>query len=115
MNYTFQDKTPILLYSPKELIDKIVERIEKERLRQNITQEELSRIAGIPVSTYRNFVYRKQISLINFIRILKRLRMEESLRLLVDIPLEEKVAEAFLALEEKKKNGFERKRARKKK
>jgi hypothetical protein len=40
--------------------------------------------------------------------------MEEALRLFVDISLEEKVAEAFLALEEKKKNGFEKKRARKK-
>ena len=115
MKYSFQDPTPILLYTPKELMEKIVNRVEKERLRQNITQEELSKRAGVPIATYRNFVYRKQISLINFIKILKRLRMEDALRLIVDTPIEEEIGEAFLALEEKRKSGYERKRARKKK
>jgi transcriptional regulator with XRE-family HTH domain len=111
MNNSFKDPTPILLYTPKELIEKIVKRVEKERLRQNITQEELSKKAGIPVATYRNFVYKKQISLITFIKILKKLRMEDSLRLLVDTPIEEEIAETIEILEEKRKK--ERKRARK--
>jgi transcriptional regulator with XRE-family HTH domain len=111
MNNSFKDQTPILLYTPKELIEKIVKRVEKERLRQNITQEELSKKAGIPVATYRNFVYKKQISLITFIKILKKLRMEDSLRLLVDTPIEEEIAETIEILEEKRKK--ERKRARK--
>jgi transcriptional regulator with XRE-family HTH domain len=111
MNNSFKDQTPILLYTPKELIEKIVKRVEKERLRQNITQEELSKKAGIPVATYRNFVYKKQISLITFIKILKKLRMEDSLRLLVDTPIEEEIAETLEILEEKRKK--ERKRARK--
>jgi transcriptional regulator with XRE-family HTH domain len=110
MNSTFQDPTPILLYTPKELTEKIVERIEKERLKQNLTQEELSKKAGIPVATYRNFVYKKQISLQNFIKILKRLRMEDALRLLVDTPMQEEIFEAIALL--KTKNV--RKRARKK-
>ncbi len=110
MNPTFQDPTPILLYTPKELMEKIVERIEKERLKQNLTQEELSKKAGIPVATYRNFVYKKQISLQNFIKILKRLRMEDALRLLVDTPMQEEISEAIALLKTKK----ERKRARKK-
>ena len=110
MNPTFQDPTPILLYTPKELMEKIVERIEKERLKQNLTQVELSKKAGIPVATYRNFVYKKQISLQNFIKILKRLRMEDALRLLVDTPMQEEISEAIALLKTKK----ERKRARKK-
>ena len=109
MNYHFQEQTPILLYTVPELMEKIVERIEKERLRQNITQEELARKAGIPVATYRNFVYKKQISLENFIKIMKRLRMEDALRLIVDTPMEEEIAEAIKLLRENKK---ERKRAR---
>ena len=109
-NYTFEDPTPILLYTPMELMEKIVKRIEKERLRQNITQKELCRKAGIPLPTYKNFVHKKQISLINLIKILKRLRMEDTLRLLVDTPIEEEIAEAFEALEQKRKK--ERKRAR---
>ena len=108
-NYSFKDPTPILFYTPPELMEKIVERIEKERLRQNITQEELAKRAGISPSTYRNFVYRKQISLENFIRIMQRLRMEDALRLIVDTPIEEEVAEAIKLLRENKK---ERKRAR---
>lgn len=111
MNNSFKDPTPILLYTPKELIEKIVKRVEKKRLRQNITQEELSKKAGIPVATYRNFVYKKQISLITFIKILKKLRMEDSLRSLVDTPIEEEIAETLEILEEKRKK--ERKRARK--
>jgi predicted transcriptional regulator len=110
MNPTFQDPTPILLYTSKELMGKIVERIEKERLKQNLTQVELSKKAGIPVATYRNFVYKKQISLQNFIKILKRLRMEDALRLLVDTPMQEEISEAIALLKTKK----ERKRARKK-
>ena len=113
MNYSFSDTTPILLYTPKELKIKIVKKIEKERLKQNITQEELSKKAGIPVATYRNFVYKKQISLITFIKILKRLRLEDALRLLVDTPLEEEIAETFEILEKKRKK--DRKRAKKKK
>jgi len=112
VNYHFQDQTPILFYTVPELMEKIVERIEKERLRQNITQEELARKAGIPVATYRNFVYKKQISLENFIKIMKRLRMEDALRLIVDTPMEEEMAETILMIEEKRKK--ERKRARKK-
>ena len=111
MNYSFQDPTPILLYTPKELIEKIVKRVEKERLRQNITQEELSKKAGISVATYRNFVYKKQTSLINFIKILRRLRMEDALKLIVDTPVEEEMAEVFEIIENKKKKM--RKRARK--
>ena len=108
--YSFKDPTPILLYTPKELMDKIVKRVEKERLRQNITQKELAKKTGIPSATYRNFVYKKQISLINFIKILKKLRMEDALKLLVDTPMEEEIAEAIEILKDKK----ERKRAGKK-
>ncbi len=111
MSYSFQNQTPILLYTPKELIAKIVNRVEKERLRQNISQKELAKIAGIALATYRNFVYKKQISLENFIKILKRLRMEDAIKLLVDTPMEDEVAEAILLMEKNKK---ERKRARRK-
>jgi len=107
MAYTFSDPTPILLYTPKELMEKIINRIEKERLKQNITQEELSKKTGIPTATYRNFIYKKQISLINFIKILKKLRMEDALKLLVDIPIEEEIADVL-------EGGKKRKRARKK-
>jgi len=99
MNNLFKDPTPILLYSPKELMEKIVDRVEKERRRQNMTQIELSKKSGIPTATYRNFVYKKQISLINFIKILKRLRMEDALRLIVDTPIEDEINEAILALQ----------------
>ncbi len=113
MSHSFTDPTPILLYTPSELMEKIVKRVEKERLRQNITQEELSKRTGIPLATYRNFVYKKQISLENFIKILRRLRMEDAIRLIVDTPIEEEIVEAFDALEQQRKKA--RKRARKKK
>ena len=71
MNYHFQNQTPILLYTVPELMEKIVERIEKERL-----------------------------------------RMEDALRLIVDTPMEEEMADVILMIEEKRKK--ERKRARKK-
>jgi transcriptional regulator with XRE-family HTH domain len=107
--YSFKEPTSILLDTPKELMEKIIKKIEKERLRQNITQEELAKKAGIPPATYRNFVYKKQISLINFIKILKKLRMQEALRLLVDTPIEEEITEAIEILKQKK----QKKRARK--
>ena len=102
LSQIFEDPTPILMYSEPELIEKIVQRIERERLRQNLTQEELAKISGVSVGTYRNFVYKKQISLLNLISIMKYLRMENALRLLVDEPLETEVAEVLMLLEEKK-------------
>jgi len=63
------------LYTPKEIISKMVEIIEKERRAQSLQQKDLSKITSIPLPTYREFVYNKKISFENLIKLLFALKL----------------------------------------
>jgi len=65
----------IELYTPKEMIAKMVQIVEKERRAQALQQKELSIIASIPLPTYREFVYNKKISFENLIKLLFALKL----------------------------------------
>jgi len=63
------------LNTSKEIVKKIAERIEHERVICQYTQEELAKRAGIPKGTYRNFLTTERISLENMISLFKVLRL----------------------------------------
>ncbi len=67
------------LYTPKEIIVKMVEIIEKERRAQALQQKELALIASIPLPTYREFVYNQKISFENLIKLLFALKLFSNL------------------------------------
>jgi hypothetical protein len=67
------------LYTPKEVISKMVEIIEKERRAQSLQQKDLSNITSIPLPTYREFVYNKKISFENLIKLLFALKLSTNL------------------------------------
>ena len=67
------------LFTPKEVISKMVEIIEKERRAQSLQQKDLSNITSIPLPTYREFVYNKKISFENLIKLLFALKLSTNL------------------------------------
>jgi len=72
----------IELNTTSEIIKKIVKKIENERLLQRLSQKNLSLKVGIPLATYRNFVYNNKISLKNLIKLLQTLSLFEMLKIL---------------------------------
>ncbi len=94
------------LYTPKEVIAKMVEVVEKERRVQALQQKELSSIASIPLPTYREFVYNNKISFENLIKLLFALKLFSNLEGL----LQEK---SYSSIEEIKKKDTLPKRVRK--
>ena len=71
------------LLSDDKIEASLCTRLESERLRQNITQAELARQAGISVRTVRRMEKGEGISLATFIRVLKALRIEDRLEALL--------------------------------
>lgn len=69
--------------TPVELISKLGVMIEKERKRQQLQQTELSQKAGVPVGTYRDFLYKRKISLEALFKIMMALRLFDNLEALV--------------------------------
>jgi hypothetical protein len=63
------------LYTPKEIIQEIVEIVEKERRVQRLQQKALAQKASIPLPTYREFVYNHKISLENLLKLLFALKL----------------------------------------
>ncbi len=94
------------LYTPKEIIVKMVEIVEKERRAQSLQQKELSIIASIPLPTYREFVYNKKISFENLIKLLFALKLFSNIEGL----LQEK---SYASIEEIKQKDTLPKRVRK--
>jgi len=75
------------LATSEEIENALSQRIEAIRLRQNITQQELARIAGVSRSTITRLGQEdKGISLDSFIRILKALQLDEHLAALLPEP-----------------------------
>jgi len=68
-----------LFNTPKELIGILAERIEKERLSQRISQKDLAERAGMPLSTYKAFVYHTKLSTENMFKLLFALKMNDNI------------------------------------
>lgn len=69
--------------SDPAVLSRIGDRIKALRIRQNITQDELARMAGVSTLTIANLEKGKSISLILFISILRALGLIENLEMLV--------------------------------
>ena len=69
----------IELSTPIELIEKTIELIENERKIQKLQQKELALKADIPFPTYKDFVYKKRVSLENILKLFIALRLFDNL------------------------------------
>jgi len=67
------------LSTPKELILKLSTLIEKERRAQAMKQNELATRAGIPLPTYKQFLYQDKISLENLFKLLFALKLHDNI------------------------------------
>lgn len=71
--------------SPFEVMEKFVANIEKERIRQNMTQAELYKAAGISASGYGKFLREKKISFENVVKLLFALGMYPNIEALLEV------------------------------
>ena len=74
----------IELRTPSEIIESLVENIEKQRIKKKMKQSELCKNAEVPLSTYQNFIYEKKISLPGLIKIMYALQMWDNLQGLIE-------------------------------
>jgi hypothetical protein len=65
------------LYTEQEMLSRLAEMLEKERIAQDITQKELSFRAGIPLPTYRAFLKNGTLSAKNMFKLLFVLQLDE--------------------------------------
>jgi hypothetical protein len=65
------------LYTEQEMISRLSDMFEQERIFQNITQKELSELSGIPLPTYRSFVKHGKLSVENMFKLLFVLGLDE--------------------------------------
>ena len=65
--------------TPKELITKLSILIEKERRAQAMKQNELATRSGIPLPTYKQFIYQQKISLENVFKLLFALKLHDNI------------------------------------
>ena len=65
------------LYTEQEMLSRLAEMFEKERINQIITQQELSSRAGIPFPTYRAFLKNGTLSAKNMFKLLFVLQLDE--------------------------------------
>lgn len=85
-----------MLKTPYELMEQTVDLIETERKIQRIQQKELALKADIPLPTYKQFIYKKKISLENLFKLLIALRMFDRVGGLVK-PKEQKTLDEIKA------------------
>jgi hypothetical protein len=67
------------LNTPKELIVTLSSLIEKERRAQAMKQDALATRAGIPLPTYKQFLYKQKISLENLFKLLFALKLHDNM------------------------------------
>jgi transcriptional regulator with XRE-family HTH domain len=72
-------------YSTLEIMEKFVEMIEKERIRKNMTQQELYNAAGMSASAYRNFMDSKNTKFVNIINLLFALDLTAKIEELIKV------------------------------
>ena len=61
--------------TPYEVMEKLVENIEKQRIRKNMTQADLYKKAGLSASCYGKFIKNKNTSFENVLKLLFALDM----------------------------------------
>jgi len=99
----------MLLYTPNEIIDKLIQKIERKRIEKNVTQKELCESIVISLSTYKRFITNRNINFVSLIEILFFLDMESELKSLFEEPRVEMTYEEL----KQQVNTNERKRVRK--
>ena len=75
----------IELNTSKEILVMLSDKIEKERISQNISQKDLASKSGISYGTYRNFIDIQTISLMNFISLFHTLGLYSEINSMVKI------------------------------
>jgi len=90
------------LSTSQEIVEQISKRVEHERILAEYTQIELSKRAGIPIGTYRNFLATQRISLENLVSIFKVLRLYPELSMMVEKSIPQTI-EQLKKLEQKVK------------
>jgi hypothetical protein len=71
------------LYTEQEMLFRLVEMFEKERIFKNLTQKELTQLSGIPLPTYRSFVKHGKLSAENMFKLLFVLQLDDKGEILV--------------------------------
>jgi transcriptional regulator with XRE-family HTH domain len=89
-------------------MEKFVEMIEKERIRKNMTQQELYNAAGMSASAYRSFMDSKNTKFVNIINLLFALDLTAKIEELIKV-------QEYVSLDEirREKNNKVKKRVRK--
>lgn len=64
------------LYTENEMLSRLSDMFEKERIAQNFTQKELMSRAGIPLPTYRGFLKNGKLSVENMFKLLFVLQLD---------------------------------------
>jgi len=72
--------------SDEDVLLELTQRVKKRRLNLNITQEELSKRAGVHVQTIKNFESGKATTLLTFIQILRAFGELDALSLFLPDP-----------------------------
>jgi len=73
----------IELNTPSEIINSLAVNIEKSRKRMKLRQIDLCEMTNVPLATYQSFIYKKNISLVNLIKIMYSLKMWDNLEGLI--------------------------------
>lgn len=71
--------------TPYEVMEKLVENIEKQRIRKNMTQADLYKKAGFSASGYSKFIKNKNTSFENILKLLFALDMSSNIEALLSI------------------------------
>ncbi|SHI46298.1 Helix-turn-helix [Aquimarina spongiae] len=72
--------------SDEQVLIELTQRIKQKRLNLNITQDELSKRAGVHVQTIKNFESGKTTTLLTFVQILRAFGDLEALNKLLPVP-----------------------------
>lgn len=75
------------LSTPKEILKELAKRVKNERIRQNKTQEDMAKKAGIGLATYQRFESNGQIKFESFVSILFVLGRSQELSNILKEPL----------------------------
>lgn len=73
----------IELKTPFEIIEELVNTIEKTRKRKKLRQEDLCIKSQVSLATYQRFLYKKTINIISLIKIMYALNMMKNLEGLI--------------------------------
>ena len=72
------------LATPYEMIETLVDTIEKTRKKKRLRQKDLCLKSGVALSTYQKFIHQKNISLVSLIKIMYALNMMNNLENLIE-------------------------------